>query len=271
MAQGPSGLEPRFSDDRQWYWNGSAWVPAAQAPVPPPPPSSQIPASVASTAIPRKKGHKVRNGLIALGVLVVIGVVIGNAGGSTPTTSNAQPSPQAQASQKATASAAAPVAPKFTTFGSGTLVVGKDVQAGTYRTRHNRDACYLARLRGFGGGLDDIIANDNTNGPTVVTIAASDKGFQSNRCDTWSSDLSPITTSKTSFGEGMFIVGTDMEPGTYRNSGATSCYWARLSGFGHTLDDIIANGNADAQAVVAIAASDKGFTSSRCGAWTKIG
>jgi hypothetical protein len=32
-----SGLEPRFSDDRQWWWDGTQWVPASQAPVPPPP------------------------------------------------------------------------------------------------------------------------------------------------------------------------------------------------------------------------------------------
>ena len=29
--------EPRFSDDRQWWWNGREWVPSNQAPTPPPP------------------------------------------------------------------------------------------------------------------------------------------------------------------------------------------------------------------------------------------
>ncbi len=27
-----TGAEPRFSDDRQWWWTGSEWVPASQAP-----------------------------------------------------------------------------------------------------------------------------------------------------------------------------------------------------------------------------------------------
>jgi hypothetical protein len=27
-----SGAEPRFSDDRQWWWTGTEWVPAGQAP-----------------------------------------------------------------------------------------------------------------------------------------------------------------------------------------------------------------------------------------------
>jgi hypothetical protein len=31
--------------------------------------------------------------------------------------------------------------------------------------------------------------------------------------------------SKTSCGAGAYIVGTDMVPGTYRNSGGRNCYW----------------------------------------------
>lgn len=150
------------------------------------------------------------------------------------------------------------------------MVVGKDIQPGTYRTRHDSAGCYFARLKGFGGSIGDIIANDNTNARAVVTISATDKGFQSSNCDRWTSDLSAITTSKSSFGDGDFIVGTDMQPGTYRNTASTGCYWGRLRGFGHTIDDIIANDNTDAQAVVTIAASDAGFESSHCGTWTKI-
>jgi hypothetical protein len=37
------------------------------------------------------------------------------------------------------------------------------------------------------------------------------------------------------------------------------------------LDDIIANNNTDDQVVVQIDSSDKGFESTRCGTWTKIG
>lgn len=50
MAQGPTGREPRFSDDQNWYWDGAAWIPAAQAPVPPPPPSTPPPSSESTTA-----------------------------------------------------------------------------------------------------------------------------------------------------------------------------------------------------------------------------
>jgi hypothetical protein len=157
----------------------------------------------------------------------------------------------------------------FLTFGDGTFTVGKDILPGTYRTRVASPGCYWARLSGFGGTLDDIIANDNTNGAEVVTIAASDKGFTSTRCGTWTTDLSAIVSPGSPFPDGTYIVGTDLTAGTYRSPASQGCYWARLSGFGGTLDWIIANDNTDAGAIVTIGASDKGFSSSRCGTWTK--
>jgi hypothetical protein len=40
-------------------------------------------------------------------------------------------------------------------------------------------------LSGFTGGLENIIANGNADAPTVVTIAPTDAGFESQRCGTW--------------------------------------------------------------------------------------
>ena len=153
-------------------------------------------------------------------------------------------------------------------FEDGTYTVGKDIQAGTYRTRVGSSGCYYSRLAGFGGELSEIISNENTDNPAVVTIAATDKGFKSNRCGTWTQDLSQITISKTTFEDGTYIVGTDIQPGTYKSSGQGSCYYSRLAGFGGDLGDIIANENTDTAAVVTIAATDKGFKSNRCGTWT---
>jgi hypothetical protein len=78
-----------------------------------------------------------------------------------------------------------------------------------------------------------------------------------------------VTASKTKFGQGTFIVGTDIQPGTYKSTLGESCYWERLSNFGGTLGGIIAN-NFGGKAIVTIRSSDKGFHSSRCGTWTKI-
>ena len=157
------------------------------------------------------------------------------------------------------------------TFGDGKHVVGSDVQPGVHRTRKGSSGCYWARLSGFGGTLDEIKANENTDDPAIVEIAPDDKGFESKRCGTWTKDLSAITTSRTSFSGGTYIVGTDMEPGTYQSSGGDGCYWARLSNFSGELSAVLANDNTDGPTVVTISASDKGFTSRRCGTWTKTG
>lgn len=173
-----------------------------------------------------------------------------------------------------TATPAPPTAtpePAGFSFGTGKKIVGADISAGvTYRTRAASQGCYFERLSGFGGSLGEILANENTNGPAIVTIAASDAGFNSTRCGRWTQDLSAITDPNGPIpGDGTFIVGVDMSPGTWSNSGGTSCYWARLSGFSGTLSHIIANANESGTAIVTIGAADKGFTSSRCGTWTK--
>jgi hypothetical protein len=156
-------------------------------------------------------------------------------------------------------------------FGDGTQRVGSDIQAGTYRTRKGSSGCYYARLDGFGGGVEDILANDNTNDPAVVTIQPTGAGFESRRCGTWTQDLSQITDSTTSFEDGTYVVGTDIEPGTYRSSGSSGCYYAQLSGFHGGTQDVITNDNTNAPAVVEIGSTDAGFQSKRCGSWEEIG
>jgi hypothetical protein len=164
--------------------------------------------------------------------------------------------------------AATPV-PRFAQFSNGIFEVGPDVRPGTYRMRSGSDGCYFARLKGFGGVLDDILANDNADGPAVVTILATDKGFQSDNCATWTADLSPVVKNN-SFGPGDYMVGSDLQPGTYRNTGGgQACYYARLRGFTHALSEVIANNNTGGSAIVTIAASDKGFTSTGCGTWMR--
>ncbi|MDP2965235.1 MAG: hypothetical protein Q8N39_04245 [Pelolinea sp.] len=69
-------------------------------------------------------------------------------------------------------------------FGDGTWRVGIDIEPGTYRIE-GTGSCYWERLSGFTGALDDIIANDLPNGPSIVTILPSDIGFTSSRCGIW--------------------------------------------------------------------------------------
>ena len=154
-------------------------------------------------------------------------------------------------------------------FSDGTYQVGTDIQPGTYRTREGSPACYYERLKDFTGGMNSILANANTDAPAVVTIKPTDAGFNSQGCGTWTKDLSAITESKTSFGEGAYIVGTDIEPGTYRNSGGNNCYYERLRDFTGGFNSIIANGNTNAPTIVTIKPTDAGFQSLDCGTWNK--
>lgn len=154
-----------------------------------------------------------------------------------------------------------------TTFGNGTFRVGADVAPGLYQSSTS-GSCYWERMSGFSGSLSDILANENVTGRAIVEIKSSDVGFKSSRCGSWS-PYSPNPTS--SFGGGFWKVGGDVQPGTYKTTTASSCYWARLSGFGGELDDILDNDNADGnEVIVQILPGDYGFQSSRCGTWTRI-
>ena len=74
--------------------------------------------------------------------------------------------------------------PQATSFSHGVFAVGIDIAPGTYSTA-GASGCYWARLSDFTGNLSGIIANGNPSGPATVTIAASDAGFKSQGCGTW--------------------------------------------------------------------------------------
>ena len=159
-------------------------------------------------------------------------------------------------------------------FGVGVFVVGMDIAPGLWRSNNDSGtSCYWERLRGFGGTSAETIANDIGGGPAVVEVSTTDKGFSSSGCAQWVQVVGPITTSPTAqFGEGTYIVGTDISPGTWQSNGTgTGCYWERLSGFGGTSAETIANFFGSAPAVVTIGSTDRGFISRRCGTWSKIG
>jgi hypothetical protein len=70
--------------------------------------------------------------------------------------------------------------------------------------------------------------------------------------------------------DGVWKVGEEIAPGTYRAPRGGGCYWARLSGFSGDLDDIIANGGFSRNQTITIASSDAGFETNGCGDWTRI-
>jgi hypothetical protein len=85
----------------------------------------------------------------------------------------------------------------------------------------------------------------------------------------------PAPTAAPTFGDGIWVVGEDIQPGTYRSDvpAGELCYWERLSGFGgDILEDVITNDLVEGpqQAIVEIQESDAGFNSDDCGTWTLI-
>ena len=80
---------------------------------------------------------------------------------------------------------------------------------------------------------------------------------------------SPKTIIET---DGMYRVGTDIVPGTYRSGGTSpegesDCYWARLRSLKPT--DIIDSGIGTGPQVVTIQPSDRAFVAHSCQTWQK--
>ncbi|MFJ6657924.1 hypothetical protein ACIQNG_16380 [Streptomyces sp. NPDC091377] len=160
--------------------------------------------------------------------------------------------------------------------GDGDYQVGSDIQAGTYRTSGNSDAmCYWERAKDAKGEMESILANDNVTGTSYVTVKPSDKLFTSNGCSDWETvdpkakGGSPAT--EMSGDGGMFKVGVDIAPGTYKSTGNKDdmCYWERSKDAEHSLESILANNNVSGSAVVTISASDGYFKTSGCEDWKK--
>ncbi|MER6122735.1 hypothetical protein ABT173_08580 [Streptomyces sp. NPDC001795] len=228
-------------------------------------------------------------GRIALGAVVgvvVIGAVSANAGkeaakeaakndsgGKGSSASAGQHSGQKSGNGSGTKSGAHD---KPALGGDGSYVVGKDVQPGTYRTTGNTDGmCYWERAKDASGDTDSLIANDNVTGTSYVTVKATDKLFKSSGCKDWEAVGKKATGapsgSRINGDGGMYRVGVDIAPGTYKSTGNSDdqCYWERAKDALHGLKSVAANDNARGSAVVTISAGDAYFKTTGCKDWTK--
>ena len=83
--------------------------------------------------------------------------------------------------------------------------------------------------------------------------------------------IQPLCGPLTTFGQGVHLVGTDIASGRFFSDPVRGCFWQRLSGFGGTLSDVIANNfiSHDAlQEIVDILPSDLAFsTDADCRTW----
>ena len=209
-------------------------------------------------------GMKGRLTLGAVVGVVVIGVVSANAGAEHSATG-----------KKNTGTTKAAETKKAAFDGDGDFQVGTDIKPGTYRSSGNSDGmCYWERAKNASGDTDSLLANDNVSGAGYVTVKATDKIFKSSGCKDWEAvdakaPGSPAT--KMAGDGGMFKVGTDIAPGTYRSTGNKDdlCYWERAKDAEHGLDSILANDNVTGTAVVTISTKDAYFKTTDCKNWTK--
>ncbi|KOU55172.1 hypothetical protein ADK57_45490 [Streptomyces sp. MMG1533] len=230
-------------------------------------------------------------GKVALGAVVgvvVIGAVSANAGnagnggndsGSGKSGKGSSASAQSKPrGEKAKDAGTTEVAEKKVAFsGDGDFEVGTDVKPGTYRTTGNSDGmCYWERAKDASGEMDSLLANDNVTGTSYVTVKATDKLFKSSDCNDWEAvDLKAkgSPASEMAGDGGMFRVGADIAPGTYKSTGNAddSCYWERDKDAEHSMDSIVANNNVNGTAVVTISSSDVYFKTAGCKDWKKTG
>lgn len=86
---------------------------------------------------------------------------------------------------------------------------------------------------------------------------------------------SPVSTPATPStgvmaGDGVYIVGSDVHPGTYRSTGSDNCYWARLKDATGGAGSILANHLASGPQLVTIVEGDFAFETTRCGSWAPV-
>ncbi|WP_280881320.1 hypothetical protein [Streptomyces pseudovenezuelae] len=234
-------------------------------------------------------------GKIALGAVVgvvVIGVVSANSGDNGSGSGTSGASDRAGSGGRGSSASAqhrsggakdsgdkkkAAAEKKVAFAGDGEFQVGADIKPGTYRTTGNSDGmCYWERAKDAKGEMDSILANDNVSGASYVTVKTTDKIFKSNGCKDWEAvDAKAKGTPASGMAGdgGMFAVGGDIAPGTYRSTGNTadSCYWERAKDAKGDIDSIVANDNVTGTAVVTITASDGYFKTVGCKDWKKAG
>ena len=178
------------------------------------------------------------------------------------------PEDQEEDEEEATEPVAAPE-PAIKKFTAGTYLVNDELEPGRYKSEGGID--YWERLSGLSGELKDILANEAfPGGQVIVDIKKGDEAFSfKGRGTFYKLDDDYEGAMLTTFGDGTYIVGKDIEPGRYRSEDGAN-YWARLKGFSGELKDIIANeAFVSGSALVEIKSTDVGFITSGA-TWTKI-
>ncbi|MFF5840494.1 hypothetical protein ACFY74_03405 [Streptomyces massasporeus] len=134
--------------------------------------------------------------------------------------------------------------------------------------------------RGDSAGTGEATAADTKAGPRPTVTVTETAAAEAEPAPTVTETVTakPKKTKKpgpaTGFsGEGEFVVGEDIKPGTYKTAGPEGgfgCYWERAKNSSGEFDAIIANNNLNGPGRVTL---DKGeyFKTNRCQEWKRVG
>lgn len=147
----------------------------------------------------------------------------------------------------------------------GTSLVGKDIEPGVYVGLagdfwEDIETCYWERLSGLSGERGDIIANNKTSALFYVEVLDSDLAFNTT-CKLLPIENVPAPEEKYSEIEpGMYLIGRDIDPGTWKGFAESECMWFRLScATGRPIECFIAADASEGQFFVEIAPDDYAF------------
>lgn len=154
----------------------------------------------------------------------------------------------------------------------GTYKVGTSIKPGLYRTSGSTSYCYWERRNRSGSSFEGIIDNDSGSGQRYMQILSSDKYVKVSFCGSWIKAPTSKPLRTTMAADGVYRVGYDIRPGTYKTRTSTSgCYWSRLSGARGSFDQIIENDFGSGHHYVTIRSTDKFFSTQSCGTgWTRV-
>ncbi|MCZ2826015.1 MULTISPECIES: hypothetical protein [unclassified Modestobacter] len=155
-------------------------------------------------------------------------------------------------------------------FGDGTYLVGTDISPGRYRADGAR-SCSWQRLSDLTGDYDAVLAWEFPDGQAYVDVLPTDVAFATDDCGRWTPATGDVPDVSGAFDDGAYLVGSDIQPGTYRALGGSGCSWQRLSDLTGDYDAVLAWEFPDGQAYVDVLPTDVAFATDDCGTWNRTG
>lgn len=144
----------------------------------------------------------------------------------------------------------------------GTHLVGTDIEPGIYvwlPSDSTFGSCLWKLLSDLSGNTEAVIGGHNRDSRFYVEVLETDYALRT-YCELLPIDAVPAPEQPlTEIVPGMYIVGRDIEAGTWRGQVAedqTPCYWERLSCVRGNIHCVIANGIGEGQFFIEVAPSD---------------